>query len=169
MAGLEVSGRRFQTEADYKAALRDQAKIEKIRTRVDMEQPGEVIQLYIDMQSGKYRFETAVGNDFDDKIYELAQQYKGQGYTKDSVLSVETKKKPLLIRGSKRTEARPLEQAGTVRSDQDIRAGKQKVEARALDAYDEEMQREILLELKKREKRRRWTVILCSAVAVACF
>ena len=34
MAGLEVSGRRFQTEADYKAALRDQAKIEKIRARV---------------------------------------------------------------------------------------------------------------------------------------
>ncbi len=169
MAGLEVSGRRFQTEADYKAALRDQAKIEKIRTRVDMEQPGEVIQLYIDMQSGKYRFETAVGNDFDDKIYELAQQYKSQGYTKDSILSVETKKKPLLIRASKRTEARPLEQAGTVRSDQDIRAGKQKAEAHALDAYDEEMQREILLELKKREKRRRWTVILCSAVAVACF
>ena len=73
MAGLEVAGRRFRTETDYQAALRDQAKIDKIKTQVNMEQPGEVITLYADMQSGKYRFETAVGNDFDDEIYELAQ------------------------------------------------------------------------------------------------
>ena len=43
MAGLEVAGRRFRTEADYRAGLRDQARIEKIRTQVNMEQPGEVI------------------------------------------------------------------------------------------------------------------------------
>ena len=97
MAGLEVAGRRFRTEADYRAGLRDQARIEKIRTQVNMEQPGEVISLYMDIQSGKYRFETVVGNDFDDEIYELAQNYKRQGYTRDSVLTEEKKKKSVRI------------------------------------------------------------------------
>ena len=87
MAGFEVAGRRFRTEADYRAALRDQAKINRIRAQVNMEQPGEVITLYSDMQSGKYRFETAVGNDFDDEIYELAQEFKRQGYNRDSRLT----------------------------------------------------------------------------------
>ena len=86
MEGLEVAGRRFRTEADYQAALRDKAKIEKIRAQVNMEQPGEVIALYADMQAGKYRFETVVGNDFDDEIYELAQEYKSRGYDKDTRL-----------------------------------------------------------------------------------
>lgn len=86
MAGLEVAGRKFRTEADYRAALRDQAKIDTIKAQVDMEQPGEVITLYTDMQTGRYRFETVVGNDFDDEIYELAQQFQRQGYDKDSRL-----------------------------------------------------------------------------------
>ncbi|MDE6994610.1 MAG: SrtB family sortase, partial [Lachnospiraceae bacterium] len=93
MAGFEVAGRRFRTEADYRAALRDQAKINRIRAQVNMEQPGEVITLYSDMQSGKYRFETAVGNDFDDEIYELAQEFKRQGYNRDSRLTIEKEKK----------------------------------------------------------------------------
>ena len=84
MEGFEVSGRRFRTEADYKAALRDQNKIEKIKAQVNMEQPGEVITLYAEIGAGKYRFETVLGNDFDDEIYELAQEYKRQGYDKDS-------------------------------------------------------------------------------------
>ena len=55
MAGFEVAGRRLRTEADYKAALRDQKLIQQIRSQVDMEQPGAVITLYSDMQAGKYR------------------------------------------------------------------------------------------------------------------
>ena len=39
----------------------------------------------------------------------------------------------------------------------------------SLDAYDKNMQKEILYELKKREKRRRLTVVICSVIAVACF
>ena len=84
MTGFQVAGRRLRTEAEYKAALRDQERIQKIRSQVDMEQPGEVITLYSDMQAGKYRFETVVGNDFDDEIFELAERYKKEGYNKNS-------------------------------------------------------------------------------------
>ena len=139
MPGLEVAGRRFRTEADYRAALRDQAKIEKIRAQVDMRQPGEVITLYGEMQAGKYRFETVVGNDFDDEIYELAQQFRKQGYDKDSRLSTGRKK----ARGDKKKTAKAAEKT----------SGREKQEV-SLKDYDKNMQTVILDELKKREKRR---------------
>ena len=154
MPGLEVAGRRFRTEADYRAALRDQAKIEKIRAQVDMRQPGEVITLYGEMQAGKYRFETVVGNDFDDEIYELAQQFRKQGYDKDSRLSTGRKK----ARGDKKKTAKAAEKT----------SGREKQEV-SLKDYDKNMQTVILDELKKREKRRRLMIILCSVVAAACF
>lgn len=173
MAGLEVAGRRFRTEEDFRAALRDQAKIEKIRAQIDMEQPGEVIRLYIDMQSGRYRFETAVGNDFDDEIYELAQTYKRQGYTKESKLPVEKKKKPI-EKFTRRKETadspkEPDQKVVTVRSQTSGVEDQTDAETVTIDQYDEEMQSVILQELHKREKRRRLMVILCSAVAMLCF
>lgn len=156
MAGLEVSGRRFRTEADYKAALRDQAKIEKIRAKVNMEQPGEVITLHAAIGAGEYRFETILGNDFDDEIYELAQEYKRQGYDKDSKIPAGKKKK---------NKAGQMQKA--VKSPGKKASGKQKKVS--LDEFDKEMQKEILHELKKREKRRKLAVFVCSLVAVLCF
>ncbi len=156
MAGLEVSGRRFRTEADYQAALRDQAKIEKIKAKVNMEQPGEVITLYDAIGAGEYRFETVLGNDFDDEIYELAQEYKRQGYNKDSKLPT-----------GKKNKNKAGRKQNTLKS-----PGKQsfkKEKKVSLDEFDKEMQKEILLELKKREKRRRLAVFVCSLVAALCF
>lgn len=169
MEGFEVAGRKFRTEADYKAALRDQAKIAQIKTQVNMEQPGEVITLYTEMQTGKYRFETIVGNDFDDEIYELAQEYKRQGYDQNSKLAAGRKK------AFKKKESNQSRTASSKKSS-GRNAGKKKKSTKdnenasvALDAYDKNMQKEILRELKKREKRRKLTVALCSVVAVACF
>lgn len=156
MAGFEVAGRKFRTEADYKAALRDQAKIDEIKSKVDMQQPGEVIALYTDMQMGKYRFETTVGNDFDDEIYELAQKYKSQGYNKDSRIS--KRKKSL----KKQKVASQKKNSG-----KQTKGGNGK--EISLDDYDEDMRKEILAELKKRDKRRRLLVTLCAVVAVGCF
>lgn len=173
MEGLEVAGRRFRTEADYRAALRDQAKIEKIKAKVNMEQPGEVITLYMDMQSGRYRFETAVGNDFDDEIYERATEYKRQGYTKDSILPSEKGKKPGRVFAKRqerdRAGGKPARETAADRPGSGNRVGRHERGGVSFEAYDEGMRKEILRELKKREKRRRLTVILCSAVAALCF
>lgn len=157
MAGFEVAGRKFRTEADYKAALRDQAKIDEIKSKVNMEQPGEVITLYNDMQMGKYRFETTVGNDFDDEIYELAQQYKSRGYTKDSKLN--QKKKKISHKDGRAKQHNSSEKKNRTKDKKQV----------ALEDYDAGMQKEILAELKKRDKRRSLLVVLCSIVAVGCF
>ena len=86
MSGYEAAGRRFRTESEYKAAKRDLKLIEEIKSKVHMEQPGEVISLCEALAEGKYRFESVIGNEFDDEVYELAEQYKSQGYTKSSRL-----------------------------------------------------------------------------------
>ena len=169
MAGLEVAGRRFRTEADYRAALRDQAKINRIRAQVNMEQPGEVITLYSDMQSGKYRFETAVGNDFDDEIYELAQEFKRQGYNRDSRLTIEKEKRGRFAgRKNGRSEDKSEEAVRKDRKRSGVRVNSSRRET-VQEELDEEMRKEVFRELKKRERRRRLTVFLCSFVAIACF
>ena len=82
---LTVGGRRFRTQADYAAALRDQKKIDTIRSRMDLDDPGQLKQLYKELQSGAYRFETPVGNDFDDEIYEKIEALKKRGDRKSVV------------------------------------------------------------------------------------
>ena len=135
MAGFEVAGRRLRTEADYKAALRDQKLIQQIRSQVDMEQPGAVITLYSDMQAGRY----------------ASEEFKSQGYNKDSRVSARKKR-----------EKKPKQ-----KKQKDVK--QQKAKQVSLEDYDADMQKEILAQIKKRDRRRRLLVILCSVVAVGCF
>ena len=142
MAGFSVAGRQFRTQEDYHAALRDQEKIDEIRAKVNMEQPGEVIRLSADIQAGKYHFMTMVGNDFDDEIYELAEQYKKQGYTRDSHINLSKKKH---------------------------KQKKEETERTSWKDCDEQMQQEVKALLKQKERRRKLIVILCTVIAAGCF
>lgn len=156
MEGFEVAGRRFRTEADYQAAKRDLQKIEEIRQRNDLRQPGEVIRLYEELQAGQYRFETAVGNDFDDEIYELASTFRKEGYTRDSRISGKELKK------AKKRSARTGKETKAKQPDKPAETKE------TGDQMDAEMRREVRRELKRRERRRRLLIICCSVVAVGC-
>ena len=57
---LTVGGRRFRTRADYEAALRDEKKIKSIKAKIDLNNPKQLYQLFGEMQSGAYRFESAL-------------------------------------------------------------------------------------------------------------
>lgn len=149
MADFIVAGRQFRTQSDYKAALRDQAQIEAIKSKINMEQPGEVIRLSADLKAGKYQLTTLVGRDFKDEIQELAEKYKKQGYTKDSKVKLSKQKKKASGAGKK--------------------GGKDKPKTVSLEDYDAKMQEEIKEVLKKKEKRRKLIVALCSIIALGCF
>ena len=157
MAGFEAAGRRFRTEAEYKAAKRDLKLIEEIKSKVHMDQPGEVITLSEALAKGQFRFESVVGNEFDDKVYELAEQYKSQGFTKNSRLP-EGRKARKKAQGKKARSAGKKSQTGKKSSGQV-----------SLEDYDADMQKVILEELKKREKRRKLLVVFCALVAAGCF
>lgn len=154
MADFSVAGRQFRTQADYKAALRDQTQIDTIKTKVNMDQPGEVITLCADLKAGKYKFTTLVGSDFKEEIQELAEKYSKQGYTKDSKIKNAKQKKNAAKKNGK--------------NDGKNRKGS-KQNAKSLNDYDEKMQKKIKAVLRQQEKRRRLIVILCSVVALACF
>lgn len=143
---LTVAGRRFRTRADYEAALRDQKKIERIKAETDLDNPKQIYELLKDLQSGSYRFETIVGRDFDDEIYEKAEALKKQGIT-------------------------PENAAKTVKADKKKKEkrSKKKEYSVNLSDYDKDMQKQILIELRKQEKRRKLIVVFSSLVAALCF
>ncbi len=141
-----VAGRQFRTKTDYEAALRDQKKIEIIKSKVNLQNPIEVLHLYEEMQTGTYRFETMVGNDFDDEIYDLAEKYKSQGENEKG--NSQQKKNR-----SQKKRHKAIKGSGNV----------------SLEDFDDEMKSEIVLQLKVRDKRRKWIVALCSLGAAACF
>ena len=161
MSGYEAAGRRFRTESEYRAAERDLKLIEEIKSKVHMEQPGEVISLCEALAEGKYRFESVIGNEFDDEVYELAEKYKSQGYTKSSRL-------PEGKRARKKAQKKQNKASGAKASSAKDKKKKAKPQS-SLEDYDADMRKAILEEMKRREKRRRLLVILCGITAIGCF
>lgn len=150
---LTVAGRRFRTRADYEAALRDQKKIERIKAETDLDNPKQIYELLKDLQSGSYRFETIVGRDFDDEIYEKAEVLKKQGITPENAANT--------VKADKKKKERAFRQKE--------KKSKKKEYSVNLSDYDKDMQKQILIELRKQEKRRKLIIVFSSLVAVLCF
>lgn len=148
---LTVAGRRFRTRADYEAALRDLKKIEQIKKKLDQENPKQVYELYAELQSGSFRFETVVGTDFDDEIYEKIEAFKAQGITASNA---GTKRKYI-----KEKKAGRKEKSAEKKKKQTVHSAQ----------FDKNLEKQIQKELKKRERRRKLIVVLASGIAVVCF
>ncbi len=164
--GHTVEGRQFRTKADYEAALRDKKKIDAIKAKTDLNNPQEVLALYEQMRGGVYRFESAVGNDFDDRIYELAEEIKKQGSPAGKSTTAKTGKTAKKKAGRSKS-GNQEGKAGTA-APAKREAGKNGGRI-SLDDFDEDMRREITAQLKVRERRRKWMVALCSIGAVLGF
>ena len=148
---LTVAGRRFRTRADYEAALRDLKKIEQIKKKLDQENPKQVYELYAELQSGSFRFETVVGTDFDDEIYEKIEAFKAQGITASNA---GTKRKYI-----KEKKAGRKEKSAEKKKDQIVHSAQ----------FDKNLEKQIQKELIRRERRRKLIVVLASGIAVVCF
>ena len=151
---LTVAGRRFRTRADYEAALRDLKKIEQIKKKLDQENPKQVYELYAELQSGSFRFETVVGTDFDDEIYEKIEAFKAQGITASNA---GTKRK--YIKEKKAGKAGRKERSAEKKKDQTVHSAQ----------FDKNLEKQIQKELIRRERRRKLIVVLASGIAVVCF
>ncbi len=152
---LTVSGRRFRTRADYEAALRDQKKIDTIRSQTNLNDPGQLYELFGKLQSGAYRFETQVGTDFDDEIYEKIENLKKQGTTAGN-----------LHKSTKVHSGKAVKKDSSKKQEKKEKKSKRTPN---FTEYDKDMQKQILAELKKQERRRRLVVVIASLVAVASF
>lgn len=161
---LTVAGRRFRTKADYEAGLRDLKKIETIKSNTNLNSPKQLYELFAELQSGIYRFETVVGTDFDDEIYEKVEQLKAAGITAANAGDISEDKGR-----KKKTKKKPTAKQEKREQDRDDRARKRAAKTIRLEDYDKGMQKQILDELKKQEKRRKLIVLLASVVAAICF
>ncbi len=157
---LTVAGRRFRTRADYEAALRDQKKIERIKAETDLNDPKQIYELFSELKSGIYRFETVVGTDFDDEIYEKVEELKKKGITPENAERFAGEKK------KRRSKDFPKKEKAEKKKKKEK---KEKAPVVDLAAFDKVTQEQILEELHKREKKRKMIVMLASLVAVLCF
>ena len=126
-----IGGHRFVNEADYEAAKRDLIKIEEIKAKIDFQNPKSLETLYNELQTGQITFESVLGQEFDDEVYEAYMN---------------------IVQGAK---------SNTVSS-----APQQTAKKISLEDFDEDMQEQILYEMKRKERKRKLILTVCAMVAV---
>lgn len=163
-----VEGRQFRTGSDYARALRDKKIIDALRGRIDMGDRAALEKMNKDLQEDKYPFLTILGEDFKEEVEEaLSRAENLPGKQKRGKKSKGTGVKS--AKGTQGSTAKSAKNVGSradadTRKDQDTGAGAgtgKKSGSPEMDAIVQE-------ELKRREKRRKLTILLCSAAAVGC-
>lgn len=158
-----ISGRTFRTISDYEAGLRDHDKIEAIRRKTDFKDAQAIEELYIRLQSGTLQFETVLGRDFDDEVFELNETYRKAKLSKEQPVR---QPKRLFGTGRRTGKAAGRQSKGAaVMNNKELRQYKGKAGRSSLAQYDEQMRREILRQLIKQEKRRKLIVSCCALIA----
>lgn len=142
----EIRGRKFRTKADYARGFRDNQTIERIERDLDKTDPDAVAALRIELERGKYHFETLLGDDYLEEIVELDEELK-----KNPPMAEEPKKRGLSYRGRRAPNASSSE--GSIRNAK----GKKRKE---LSDYDDDMQREIIKALKRDQLKRRLLLVV---------
>lgn len=136
-----VEGRQFRTESDYALAKKDKETIDRIRLQTDFQDRTQLAALQKALQAGKYRFYTLIGRDFREEVEELLQAAKNPG------------KKA----ASKKREAKRKEEKGS-----------RKTAVSSDSAKDAGLEDIVQKELRKRDRRRKLTIVLCGVLGVAC-
>ncbi len=142
-----VEGRQFRTEADYRRALRDKKVRDRLREQIDFQNRSQLSQLVKALQQKKYPFLTLLGQDFMEEAEEALQQLNkspsGAGKRKGKQAA---KKSSGQSPGRKGTAQPPPGGTG----------------------QDDQMEKYVQEELRRREKIRKRLALLCSVVAVVC-
>lgn len=72
-----IEGRQFRTEADYARAKRDAELIRGLRGRYDFKNRKQLEELAEELDRGKYKFLTILGQDFRDEVEEQLRSLRG--------------------------------------------------------------------------------------------
>ncbi len=199
---MQVDRRRFRTAKDYEAALRDSKIIEGLEKKYkikDLESAtkADLDKVYMMLSDGSLKFESALGNDFDDKITELREEIANRPDTKkrglfnktaggasktskDSVGNFSGAGKGVTTgksaTGSSATNGKNLTVSGTgsgknVTHGSVAKGGEEnggaKKKPTKLEDLSPAMQAEVKRQLKKRERRRKLAVAILLIAAVA--
>ena len=140
---FEVDGRVFYNRIDYEAALRDYEKIKEIKESYDLNNAEDIRQVYALLAGGSYRFESVLGDEFDDEIYKSFSDIKNKSQDNEKQKNDrETKKTNKKIDKQKKPN---------------------------INEYDDVLKAAVKAELKKQEIRRNLMIVAFSLVAIGCF
>lgn len=154
-----VEGRRFRDEEEYQAALRDKALIDSIMGSMKLDNPKDIETMYLELRKGKYTFESVVGRQFDDNIYELYHKLKREE---------EEKQQEKTARKEKRKQQ--VEKIKNIKSISKTSRKQEKPENRAkLEDFDKDMQKQIVAVLKKKEQKRKMLIAACLFMCIISF
>ncbi|MDE6640694.1 MAG: class B sortase [Acetatifactor sp.] len=148
-----VEGRQFRTGSDYARALRDKKIIDALRSRIDMADRAALEKLNRDLQEGKYPFLTILGEDFIEEVEEALRRA-------DSPPEKQKRGKKQKSAGTQGKKTSGSAADGIKKAGSRLNTGT-KQGSPEMDAFVQE-------ELKRREKRRKLTILLCSVAAVGC-
>ncbi len=151
-----IDGRRFRTVEEYQAALRDKKLIDTITGNIDLDNAKDVEKLYMELKQEKYCFESIVGRQFDDNIYELHKKFQAQEQQRAEKERQRKEKLKNALQVHKNVQKRKD-------------TGQNTKERLTIDDFDEDMQKEILLILKKKERKRKLVMAACAVLCIACF
>lgn len=140
--GTKVCGRFFRTPNDIMAAKRDERRILLLKEKCDFNDREAVQKLLSELKSGRYRFETLLGEDFTDEVEDTLKNLPGETSIKEK-----SGKKGKFSRGKRKASPKKIKK---------------------LEDYDAEMQHDILKELKKQKRKQKFIYVLLSCVAVCC-
>lgn len=147
-----IDGRRFRNAEEYEAAIRDKALIDTITDNINLNNAKDIEKLYIELKQGKYSFESEVGRQFDDNIYELHKQFREKEEQKAEAERLKKEK----LKNALTLHKKPKK---TNNADKPSK----------LEDFDEKMQEEILLCLKRRERKRKIVMAVSIILCVVCF
>ncbi len=151
-----VEGRRFRNAEEYQAALRDKELIDSITGSLKLDNPKDVEILYHKLKEGHYIFESIVGRQFDDNIYELYQRIKQK--------EVQAKEKKIARKEKRKQQITNLEKMVISSKKQ------QKLESKTkLEDFDKDMQEQIIEILKKKERKRKILMAVCVFLCIISF
>ena len=158
MAELQWTGegKRFRDAEEYEAALRDKQLIDSITGSLKLDNPKDIETLYLELKNGKYAFESAVGRQFDDNIFELYQRIK------------ETERKQQEEKKARKEKRR--QQLEMLKKVPKVSKQSNKAENKTkLEDFDMEMQRQIVEILKKKERKRKILIAACLFMCIISF
>lgn len=130
------------------ATLRDEQLIKTITEGLSLDNPNDIRKIYSELQSGAYTFESQVGRDFDDNIFELMEKVK-LGEIQDPLEAKKNKKK------ADKKQKEKTSKSETIKKE----PKRTKAEEKEINLLASEL-------LKKKEKKRKTLTIVAMIVAL---
>ncbi|MDE7030177.1 MAG: class B sortase [Lachnospiraceae bacterium] len=157
-----VEGRRFRSEEEYQAALRDKERIDSITGDLKLDDPKDIETLYLELKNGKYTFESIVGRQFDDNIFELYQRIKAEERKKQEEKAAMKERRKQQIEKIKNLKS--LKQTSSASKKQEKTAPRARLED-----FDPDMQKQIVEVLRSKERKRKMLIAGCLFLCIISF